>query len=69
MHRTENLRSLSLFVFTSRVAEKNPDRFYAWSDALDHLKKEGVFMGMFKFTQFGYDEEGTEEGNSSFIAN
>ncbi|WP_218160809.1 hypothetical protein [Bacillus sp. 491mf] len=51
------------------MAKTGPDRFYAWPDALAYLKKERFSISMFKFTQFGYDEEGTEEGNSLFIAN
>ncbi|PFZ09762.1 hypothetical protein COL60_12580 [Bacillus pseudomycoides] len=32
------LHSFSLFVFTRHGAEKGADRFYAWPDALSHLK-------------------------------
>ena len=35
-----NLRTVARSVFTSHVAEKGPDRFYAWPDALFHLKRE-----------------------------
>ncbi|PEB51118.1 hypothetical protein CON65_18040 [Bacillus pseudomycoides] len=37
-----NLHSFALSVFTSHVAGKGPDRFYAWPDALFHLKKGDV---------------------------
>ncbi|OOR51692.1 hypothetical protein COM13_05340 [Bacillus pseudomycoides] len=36
----------SLFVFTGHGAGKGFDRFYAWSDALFHLKKKD-FMPFF----------------------
>ncbi|OUM48999.1 hypothetical protein BW425_10350 [Bacillus pseudomycoides] len=34
-----DLHSFSLFVFTWHGAGKRSDRFYAWTDALYHLKK------------------------------
>ncbi|PEB53517.1 hypothetical protein COO03_09770 [Bacillus sp. AFS098217] len=39
------LLSFALSVFTSHVAEKSPDRFYAWPDALSHLKRKGGYVG------------------------
>ncbi|CAI8914958.1 hypothetical protein EMIT079MI2_30241 [Bacillus sp. IT-79MI2] len=42
------MHSFSLFVFTGHGAGKGSDRFYAWSDALFHLKKKD-FMPFLKF--------------------
>ncbi|MEH7459276.1 hypothetical protein V7183_19270, partial [Bacillus sp. JJ1127] len=41
-----NLHSFALSVFTSHVEKQGTDRFYAWLDALFHLKR-GVFYVVF----------------------
>ena len=44
--RKSNLHLFARSVFTSQVAEKGPDRFYAWPDSFSHLKR-GFFMSFF----------------------
>ncbi|PEE40709.1 hypothetical protein COL91_00065 [Bacillus pseudomycoides] len=48
MHTKRALHSFSPFVFTWHGAQKGFDRFYAWPDALSHLKKSG-FLSVFQF--------------------
>ncbi|PEY41536.1 hypothetical protein CN354_06940 [Bacillus cereus] len=47
MKTNRNIRSFLLFVFTRHGAKKGLDRFYAWVDALAHLKRRW-FMSFLK---------------------
>ncbi|OUM47935.1 hypothetical protein BW425_15660 [Bacillus pseudomycoides] len=44
----------SLFVFTWHGAGKGPDRFYAWLDALSHLKRRVLcrFFNLYLYILF-----------------
>jgi|UPI0002F4311F hypothetical protein len=39
-----DLHSFSLFVFTRHGAKKDPDRFYARTDALSHQKRKILYQ-------------------------
>ncbi|PEB51722.1 hypothetical protein COO03_15810 [Bacillus sp. AFS098217] len=40
-----NLLSHSPFVFTLACGKKGPNRFYAWLDALFHVKERSFYVG------------------------
>ncbi|PEI90586.1 hypothetical protein CN679_17090 [Bacillus pseudomycoides] len=51
MHTKRALHSFSPFVFTWHGAQKGFDRFYAWPDALSHLKRM-VFCQFFNLYSY-----------------